>query len=631
MAIGDKNRLYDGFSSLEAGVDAGRAPVDIDVNQCVQASNLVFRGGHPTTRPGIRKLTQSYQDLLTEQLFCYNQRHVDDDVDRIAGEYAEEDEVSFPLPPYVTSSEQAYKSGKMQCALAYSPHGGEDCLMVLVGGRLFKVIPGVTKATVTEVRIDDGDEPRNLHNNPNLPIGYMTQADKWFLAQDGESRCIIYNANLAKRAKPRTGDREHTEVPTGTMMTYGMGRVVVVVNERDVAFGDLYGSHDLPDPADSLIFFSERNFLAEGFDAAIPFERGLATGSMFFPQLDTSTGNGQLLVFAERGAASFFLSLPRDQWKESAFQQLALLTTGLRGHRSISAVNEDLWFRADDGFRSYRQARSEPHGYAHIPLSTNVKQFLDVDTGRLLRFASSIYFDNRVIATCSPVWNQGRPYHENLVAVDFDIVSSFGTANRPAWEGTWPKLKVTQVVSGIFNGVTRAFAFGIDENNENQLYEFTTADKDDFDGKILWDLESKAFDFVRSQTSTSFNENEVYDADLWIRDVSQLEFLRTFYRPDNFPEWLPWKAFEKGFSQIGRSQNINAGGVPTARPGFIPRLSLGKPPDRCDSQSTKRGLRRGYQFQILIRGKGHAVIDRFRIHGQKLTERATANNPPTQT
>jgi hypothetical protein len=147
---------------------------------------------------------------------------------------------------------------------------------------------------------------------------------------------------------------------------------------------------------------------------------------IFFPQLDTSTGNGQLMVFAERGSASFFLSLPREEWKTSTFQILSLLTTGLRGHRSIAVVNEDLWFRGDDGVRAYRQARSEQGGWAHIPLSTNVRQYLENDSGGMLKFCSAIYFDNRILVTTSPVWNQGRPYHSGMVVVDFDIISSFG-------------------------------------------------------------------------------------------------------------------------------------------------------------------------------------------------------------
>ena len=332
---------------------------------------------------------------------------------------------------------------------------------------------------------------------------------------------IIFDGNTVRRSNLDVFNPNKTEIPVGTIMAYGMGRIVVVVQDRDVAFGDLYGSHDLEDPADSLPFFTERNFIAEGFDAAIPFNQGVATGMVFFPQLDTSTGNGQLMVFAERGSSSFILSLPREQWKESQFQILALLTTGMRGHRSIAAVNEDLWFRGDDGVRTFRQARSESTGWAHIPVSTNVKQFLDVDTGRLLKFASAIYFDNRIIITASPYWNQGRPFHTGMVVVDFDVLSSFGTKNKPTWDGHWtlPQgVRISQLLTGTFNGVTRAFIFGLDENNQNQLYELSVNDRDDWDGqRIEWEMVSRAFNFQGQ--SNPFEEQELYDGDIWMREV----------------------------------------------------------------------------------------------------------------
>jgi hypothetical protein len=403
--------------------------------------------------------------------------------------------------------------------------------MAMIGGRLFKIVPQVKTAKVSEVVIEDAAEnmPHNLRNNQDYPIAYMCQADKFLIAQDGKSSAIIYDATRARRSST-TGDELHTEIPVGTIMAYGMGRIVVVVNERDVAFGDLYGSHDLPDPADSLLFFTERNFLAEGFDAAIPFTQGVATGMIFFPQLDTSTGNGQLMVFAERGSASFFLSLPREEWKTSTFQILSLLTTGLRGHRSIAVVNEDLWFRSDDGVRSYRQARSEQGGWAHIPLSTNVRQFLENDSDWLLQYASAIYFDNRIIMTTSPMWNNGRPIHMGVVVVDFDVISSFGgslqspNSSKPAWEGQWRSTRFLpiQLLTGNFNGLTRAFCFGMDSHGENQLYELSKNDMDDWDGeRIPFEMITRTMDFQKldPSQSTPFTENELYDADLWLRDI----------------------------------------------------------------------------------------------------------------
>jgi hypothetical protein len=680
--IADKNRIYDGWVSLEGGVDAGRGPTLIEANQAVSAENVTFRGGRPKPRPGFRKLTETY----TNPEHGFNINGV---------------EISNWLEvPHNLQAQYCYKNDVFQSICAYSPRKGEDCLMALIGGRLFKIIPEINSASVTEIVVADssspwlnspspppkppppgnypppendmfakatpianstgvingtcvsattetgepfgsaktvwykwsgitansqqyfkvdqpgfvidifvgstitgltniagGTMPNQAHflqvpgtlyyirvrpgtkpaaaftlrwniwnpvpadpyvkapyrNNRYSPIAYMVQADKFLIAQDGISKAIIYDAKVARRANLE-GAQDTTEVPTGTMMAYGMGRLCVVVSERDVAFGDLYGSHldKQTDPSDSIILFTERNFLAGGFDAAVPFQQGLITGIEFFPQLDTSTGNGQLLAFAERGASSFNMAIDRSLWQTSLFQVLALRTTGLRGHRSVAVVNEDLWFRSDDGYRNYRQARSEASGYAHIPVSTNVGQFLDFDDGELLKFSSSIYFDNRVIGTTSPVWNyqaqdtlqpalRGRIYHQGMVVVDFDILSSFGTLNaKPSWDGHWtigtqfvsglPRIKIGQLVTGNFGGVTRAFAFGlqeqVDQNGrvtyQNQLYELTFDDRDDFEGAIPWEVVTRAHDFRGGQQPvTPFTENELYDGDIWISEVSQ--------------------------------------------------------------------------------------------------------------
>ena len=99
--------------------------------------------------------------------------------------------------------------------------------------------------------------------------------------------------------------------------------------------------------------------------------------------------------------------------------------------------------------------------------------------------------------------------------------------------------------------------------------------------------------------------------------------LKVFYKPDGYPDFVQWKEFSQIFDLIGKPSLIDLGGTPIARPGFAVRVSLGKPADACDP-NTGRRLRRGYNFQIKIAGTGHVVIDRFRLHAQKLVERSTA-------
>jgi len=99
--------------------------------------------------------------------------------------------------------------------------------------------------------------------------------------------------------------------------------------------------------------------------------------------------------------------------------------------------------------------------------------------------------------------------------------------------------------------------------------------------------------------------------------------IRIFYRPDDYPEWLQWKDFVQQFQMIGLPGELDAGGRPKTRPGFAPRATLEKPENRCDT-NTGRNLRRGYQFQVRMMGRGHAVITRFRLHAQKLVENSKA-------
>lgn len=694
--ITDQNRIYDGFISLEGGVDAGRQTTLLDPNQVVSAENMTFRGGRAKTRPGFKKLPET----LTNPDHSYQTNGID----------AGRDANGNPVVIHGNTATDAYLNGIFQGAICFSPHEGQDCIMAMIGGRLFKIVPLNNRSVVTEIEpikdehtpyfklpppppappppgvhpppandnltnfrviigaksslhdpvtgtcvgatmepgepsepqpppvfntvwyrwigVTDGvreffsvDQPgyvievytfdfplslAHLHlpalagspwhpeapvapqvsfvqqkdtqymirvrpgsqasaapftlkwndvtpvppvplvpqayrNKKNATIAYMVQADKWLVIQDGESKPILYDGAKAVRAKCDETDRLKTEVPIGTIMAYGMGRIIVAIGERGVAFGDLYGSHEFEDPADSLILFTERNFLSEGGDAAIPFTGGRVTGLSFFPLLDTTTGSGPLLAFSERGATSFAINLPRLVWKTSPFQTTALLTTGLRGHRSISVVNEDLWFRSQDGIRSYRQARSEPTGWAHIPLSTNVRQFMENDSEVMLKYQSSVYFDNRIIFTTSPAWNQGRPFNNGMVVIDFDIVSSFGTTFKPAWEGHWtpgtskisnlPTVKICQVFGGTFEGRERAFFFameqvGVDDDTnpiyENHLFEFTHDDWDDWDDqRIPWEVVSRGFNFGAGQQSTPYNENELYDGDIWLSEIAE--------------------------------------------------------------------------------------------------------------
>jgi len=103
-----------------------------------------------------------------------------------------------------------------------------------------------------------------------------------------------------------------------------------------------------------------------------------------------------------------------------------------------------------------------------------------------------------------------------------------------------------------------------------------------------------------------------------------MQSLTVYYRPDNYPDWILWREFTQEFNVIGNVSKLGTGGLPTARPGFAPRISFGKPADEHDRIETGRILRRGYNFQVKFVGIGHVTLDRFRLHAQKLVERYRA-------
>lgn len=608
----DKNRIFDGFDNLSDGMDAGRNPSLIARTQCASADNLVFRGGVPRTRPGVR---------ITYRTFTNPHMNYDTGT----GLFLSAIGATF-------QGRSNFELGAFQGACYYAPGGGKrECLMAMIGGRLYQVtpipsvgLPGFSDTLeVTEVALEK-------MNSPTLTKAYLCQADRFCVIQDGQSKPIIFDGVTARRATD-------TEVPVGTIMAYGMGRLVVVVADfREIMFSDIYGSNDVPsDPGAAVLSFTETTFLSEGGSASISFALGKVSGLHFVPQQDSSVGDGELLAFSEGGISTFQLALPRPEWKESAFQRVALYNVGARGWRAIVSINGDVWFRSDDGWRSYRQARSEQSGWPHLPQSTNVRTWTDNDTVKLLDYGSAIAFDGRLIGTCSPYPNNGKLFHNGLLALDFEVLSTFGEATRPAWDGHWtvPTIRILQLCQGSFDGEHKAFAFTTEPlpggSYQNLLHQITKNGHQDYyepidptPVPIEWELVTRSFDF-----ESPYNEKENFGGDLWVDDVENEVVITLDYRPDQHPEWTAWQTLP-AISPVGVVQAITPGGVPTLRHNFFPRRTITKPDNDVDAAAfTGRNMRRGFEFQSRIRGTGYCAIRKFRMHAKQLVEDDKARVP----
>jgi hypothetical protein len=96
------------------------------------------------------------------------------------------------------------------------------------------------------------------------------------------------------------------------------------------------------------------------------------------------------------------------------------------------------------------------------------------------------------------------------------------------------------------------------------------------------------------------------------------------YKPDNYPNWLPWGK-RINVDAIGQYQATDPDtGEPELREGFAPRAKLQKPEYDTDT-TTKRSLRRGYDFQTKFNWTGYIALMRFRIQAQQLIENARAS------
>jgi hypothetical protein len=598
----DKNRLFDGFSNLADGVDDGRNPSLIDPTQCATADNMVFRGGVPTTRPGLPPCSINFSSVGV---------HYD-----VNGYF-----VGMSGP----EGSSAFYFGLFQGACYYSPgYGKPECIMMMASGRLFKLTPqfGIVSGQITNLFVEEiALDKMNFQTNPRA---YLVQADRFCIIQDGQSKAIIYDGVVARRAADN-------EVPVGTIMAYGMGRLIVVVNDfREIEFSDLYGSNsDANDPGAAVLKFTETTFLNEGGTASISFSLGKLSGLHFLPQQDSSVGDGELLAFSEGGITSFQLAIPRDQWKQSAFQRVVLYNTGARGCRSIVSIVEDIWFRSDDGWRSYRQARAEANSWSHLPISTNVRTWTDNDTIQWLDYGSAINFDNRLICTCTPQPNSWRVFHNGLLALDFDILSTFGQSTKPSWDGHWSQVRTQQLVEGSFQGVHRAYVLGLEQTDDPDegipsfaVFEITKSDIRDGDTAIPWEVVTRSHDF-----QSPFNEKELFGADLWVDDVQDVVTISTEYRPDQHPIWTDWQTLPS-ISPVGTVQAITPGGVPTLIANFFPRRTVEKPENDVDQAAfTGRSMRRGFEFQARIRGTGHCAIRKLRLHAKQLVEDDKAKVP----
>jgi len=286
-----------------------------------------------------------------------------------------------------------------------------------------------------------------------------------------------------------------SEIPTGSIMAYGQGRLFVANSNRfEIQALDLVGSHvnvkagttssgatnyPLSDPRASVLFNTENTYLNEGGSLLMPSFMGRITGMQFVPTQNTVAGQGQLFVFCEFGAATFAVTTPRNQWgATSGFQTVLYTNIGAVGPDAFAQVNGDLFFRSNDGLRTYKNATAEMETYGNTAMSAEMNYILNQEPIHLLQDVSLAYTDRgRVLMTALPqeyqlntVNSKAKKVYKALISLDFNSMTGSLGKTAAAYDGVWTGLDMLQVIAGDFGRRNRAFILGI-SCNLNTLWE----------------------------------------------------------------------------------------------------------------------------------------------------------------
>lgn len=149
--------LYDGFATVEAGMDSDKNPLLLQKNQLAFLANGTVRGGFATDRPP------------------YSKTHL-----------------SFVWPS--DEVQEAVEQGLFQGAAYYQPDSGDQSLIAQIGGRLFQFTISINEVTVREITAPSDPNPDTSTQ------AWLWQSENYMLVFDGASLPVFFDGNSSRRS-----------------------------------------------------------------------------------------------------------------------------------------------------------------------------------------------------------------------------------------------------------------------------------------------------------------------------------------------------------------------------------------------------------------------------------------------
>lgn len=446
---------------------------------------------------------------------------------------------------------------------------------------------------------------------------FFCQTERYMVVQDGIKGdnwedanwpVIIHDDSLYDQSALRSSDPEKA-FPKGASMAYAHGRVFVStdyvyknsewIDRGRVGFvsGDLISARE----PESILQFEESTYLNEGGRIILPQELGTITQMVIQQNIQTGTGQGPLLVAAEKGFAAYQIDAPRSQWLNIDIGTILYYghDVGTRSPDSIIHRGGDVFYRANDGLRTMMDTGSKNQNapLTNTPLSGEIHDTLSLDDLSTLPLVSAAASDNHLFVASVP---DGSNRFKSFVSVDLLPMSSMSQGIAPVYDGEWTGLRFHQIFDCEYLNKETVTMFADDENDVLGLYRLeedgvTTTEKP----------------FCRVYTGYKNSElpldlKELKYVDMWVSDIVGEVSIKIYYRPDGYQLWgeMPGGTFTADSTGLKQKR---------VKIRFTPEDDI---IDNTDLNS----INVGYAFQFCIEWQGNMKLVMMAIRSEGRTD-----------
>jgi len=281
---------------------------------------------------------------------------------------------------------------------------------------------------------------------------WLVQAESYVIIQDGTNSPLILEGMSL-----RMSDSDRNEVPPGTVMAYGHGRLFVATGPRAILAGNAFD----PSRPEAILEFTETDDLELGGSLWPGSDIGNITAMSFLSNVDTSTGSGPLIVSGVFGLVSMRIDVPREEWQNIVFRKFLVGETGVTGPWASTDMNSDTLFWSREGLRSLSVLLSEvTNARRFVNLSKEVARLYDADDYDLMNRVSLTVDNGRLLFTVGSMRLPfTRPGYDDVeedtgfwgvVSLDFDHLRGKAFqgqyASTVSFDGVWTGPRFLQLL-----------------------------------------------------------------------------------------------------------------------------------------------------------------------------------------